>query len=215
MSQPSTTNPKQRATLMAVGGFVVGASAMAALIGLHNVFHNDKSASLRGYSSSATPEFDTSNDKVSSMPMSSPSPTSTPEASSEQDIFSASIRSMNSTATPTPAPSSSNSSPFPTSYMPTPETLMPTDYPTHDATEAPTELEDGAPDALFKRQHLRSKEVGFRLKLYWEEGYFWQERTEEKWWCMSCPDGKCERSHKMELRNCKKRSDRDATFVVT
>ena len=32
---------------------------------------------------------------------------------------------------------------------------------------------------------------------------------------MACPDGKCERSDKMELRDCKKKSDRDATFVVT
>ena len=24
----------------------------------------------------------------------------------------------------------------------------------------------------------------FRLRLYWEEGYFWQEYKEEMWWCM-------------------------------
>ena len=24
----------------------------------------------------------------------------------------------------------------------------------------------------------------FRLRLYWEEGYFWQECKEEMWWCM-------------------------------
>ena len=24
----------------------------------------------------------------------------------------------------------------------------------------------------------------FRLRLYWEDGYFWQEYKEEMWWCM-------------------------------
>ena len=32
---------------------------------------------------------------------------------------------------------------------------------------------------------------------------------------MACPDGKCEKNDKMELSNCKKKNDRDATFVVT
>ena len=32
---------------------------------------------------------------------------------------------------------------------------------------------------------------------------------------MACPDGKCMPNIKLELRNCKKRSDKDAIFVVT
>ncbi len=27
-------------------------------------------------------------------------------------------------------------------------------------------------------------EESFRLRLYWEKGYFWQESTDEMWWCM-------------------------------
>ena len=27
-------------------------------------------------------------------------------------------------------------------------------------------------------------EESFRLRLYWEDGYFWQEDKDEMWWCM-------------------------------
>lgn len=37
---------------------------------------------------------------------------------------------------------------------------------------------------------------GFRLRLYWEEGYDWQESGGEKFWCMEC-DGSCEDGDKM------------------
>ena len=60
----------------------------------------------------------------------------------------------------------------------------------------------------------RSIEVGVRLKLYWQTGYYWQENTEETWWCMSCPDGVCKLNDKLELRNCKRKSSDDAMFVV-
>ena len=26
--------------------------------------------------------------------------------------------------------------------------------------------------------------TSFRLRLYWEEGYFWQDDSDEMWWCM-------------------------------
>ena len=45
---------------MAIGGFVVGASAMAVIFGLHNAVDDEKVDSLRGYSSSSAPEIDTS-----------------------------------------------------------------------------------------------------------------------------------------------------------
>ena len=28
------------------------------------------------------------------------------------------------------------------------------------------------------------EEGSFRLRLYWEDGYFWQEYPDEMWWCM-------------------------------
>jgi hypothetical protein len=32
---------------------------------------------------------------------------------------------------------------------------------------------------------------GFRLRMYWESGYNWQESNTERFWCMEC-DGNCE-----------------------
>ena len=58
-------------------------------------------------------------------------------------------------------------------------------------------------------------ENGFRLRLYWEHGYYWQEKTDERWWCMSCgDDGICKKNDVMRLRNCKDKSDLDARFNV-
>jgi hypothetical protein len=31
----------------------------------------------------------------------------------------------------------------------------------------------------------------FRLKMYWQEGYFWQEETRERYWCVEC--AQCDR----------------------
>ena len=188
---------------MAVGGFVVGASAMAAVIGLHNIFDNGESTSLRG---------------SDQLPGSSGTASSNSESNHSSQVLS---DEMSSTATPTAAPSFiTNNSPVPT-FSPTQqlETLIPTNLPTRDG-EFPTEIpttkgEQNTSGAFTSHSILRTVEVGFRLKLYWEDGYFWQEKTNEKWWCMACIDGKCEKNSKLELRDCKKRNGHDATFVAT
>jgi hypothetical protein len=36
---------------------------------------------------------------------------------------------------------------------------------------------------------IKPKVDAFRLRLYWEKGYFWQETHVEFWWCMECRDG--------------------------
>ena len=197
---------------MVVGGFVVGASAMAAVIGLHNVFGNDESAFLRGSNQSHD-----SSDTLLQGDQSVVSQSANTVSNQSKQVIS---NQMDSTAAPTAAPSGADSSPVPT-YSPSqqPDTLFPTNLPTYDGefpTEVPTKQDElNASYVSPNHSILRAKEVGVRLKLYWEEGYFWQERYEEKWWCMACPDGKCEKNDKMELNNCKKKNDRDATFVVT
>ena len=40
-----------------------------------------------------------------------------------------------------------------------------------------------------------------RLRLYWEEGYYWQESTKEKWWCMQCKD-RCIAGTSIEIDRC-------------
>lgn len=46
----------------------------------------------------------------------------------------------------------------------------------------------------------------FQMKLYWEEGYYWQENKSEKRFCADC-NGECS-SGKVKLRECDYRKDR-------
>ena len=50
----------------------------------------------------------------------------------------------------------------------------------------------------------------FRLKMYWRNGYYWQEKTTETWWCMGCRGGACKENSVMELV-----SNRFAHFIRT
>ena len=84
------------------------------------------------------------------------------------------------------------SSPFPTTlptsmsstYLPTDETSNPTRLPTYFPTidnfptDIPTSIEDSSKTFIQVRSQ---NEIGFRLKLSWEDGYYWQEKWEEKW----------------------------------
>ncbi len=109
-------------------------------------------------------------------------------------------------AAPGYAPSVAPSTPIPT-YMPTAANEIPTDMPTQSQ-------DDIISTALVKTRAI--KETGFRLKMYWETGYYWQEQTAEKFWCMACPSGEvCNRNDKMELRSCRYKSNEDAQFIVT
>lgn len=42
----------------------------------------------------------------------------------------------------------------------------------------------------------------FKLKMYWEEGYFWQEESFERKWCMRCRGGSCGTGDKLYIENC-------------
>lgn len=42
----------------------------------------------------------------------------------------------------------------------------------------------------------------FKLKLYWEQGYFWQEETFERKWCMRCRQGFCDFGDKLYIEEC-------------
>lgn len=99
-----------------------------------------------------------------------------------------------------------------------PSTNIPTYIPTA-ADEIPTDMPTQSQDDIISTSLVKvraNKETGFRLKMYWETGYYWQESTTEKFWCMACPSGEvCNRNDKMELRNCKNKSNEDAQFVAT
>ena len=190
---------------MAARGFLLGASAVALVFVLEDLISKGESSSLRGGGSNTSQTTKhTFQDSSSS------------SSTVEQEIRGINVNDKASNdgllflPTPSPqgqasyVPSAAPSTPIPT-YMPTSAGDIP--------TEVPTQLDDKIVTSLVK---LRSNnEVGFRLKLYWETGYYWQEEVTEKFWCMSCPSGECKRYDNMVLRDCEKKTDRDAQFVVT
>jgi len=44
----------------------------------------------------------------------------------------------------------------------------------------------------------------FKLKQYWQSGYFWQERSSEPQWCLTCTDSNCIPGATLELLWCSK-----------
>lgn len=48
----------------------------------------------------------------------------------------------------------------------------------------------------------------FRIRLYWEEGYYWQESYSEKKYCMECDGSSCGDGDKVRIQKC----DGDNTY---
>ena len=206
---------------------MVGASAVAAVMATYNVLIQEdiaaNSSTLRG--SSAIPSgSDTSPSEGITNQMDSSNTTSSSEVypvvshnnatsltshyandPNSNDVaelilaIEAAARDSYSASDPLP---SSDVSLYPT-YSPTLEGVLPTFMPTNFNVFSPKAL-----------PIKRSNENEFRLKMYWEEGYYWQENTSERWWCMSCQDGNCVDNANIELQNCKVKSDLDAIFVA-
>ena len=55
----------------------------------------------------------------------------------------------------------------------------------------------------------------FRLKLYWEEGYYWQCEHIERKWCMHCRNSKCALGDEIYVSNCSDVSQRFEFVSVT
>jgi hypothetical protein len=83
--------------------------------------------------------------------------------------------SISPTATPTRVPSQAPST-SPSASPSTTPSISPTIAPT---SAVPTQSPSNTPTTL-------SSNFAFRLKLYWEQGYFWQEETIEREWCLEC-----------------------------
>jgi hypothetical protein len=233
----SESNSNRQKRLYAVAGVVFGASAVAAVMASYNIFlredRSSSSSTLRGSSSlpNTNSGKDTSVDKGSQYQRSSNVTASSPSVSTYQVI------SQNSTSFTThfsidrnsndvaelissieaathlnafvPAASSLDSTDIATTGEEM--TAIPTYSPTLELpTFAPTQSNGAPPKMLLPMK--RSNQNDFRLKLYWEEGYYWQENINERWWCLSCQEENCESGSKMELRDCTVKSDRDVTF---
>jgi hypothetical protein len=45
----------------------------------------------------------------------------------------------------------------------------------------------------------RQLQGSFRLKMFWQKGYFWQESAKEKKWCLTCRNG-CKSGSNVQIR---------------
>lgn len=44
---------------------------------------------------------------------------------------------------------------------------------------------------------------GFKLKMYWEPSYYWQESHRETFWCMQCRNNECRSGKNVQIRDCR------------
>lgn len=102
------------------------------------------------------------------------------------------------TAAPTisSAPSDAPSISFIPSFQPSEspsKSMTPTDEPTNrpssspTSTMAPSDAPSPSPSISWQPTVTPiSSSKSFKLRLYWERGYFWQEESEETFWCVEC-----------------------------
>jgi hypothetical protein len=96
-----------------------------------------------------------------------------------------------------PAPEASKPIPVPTRPNPAPvasPTARPVAPPDSTTPVPPPSMSPVAPSGSITLDT-------FIFKLYWEEGYYWQEESYERRWCIKCRNG-CNRGHKMKIVNC-------------
>jgi hypothetical protein len=201
VTSSSTSSSRSKDAAIAVRGFLIGAAVVAAFFALNElVSEGNTASSLRGGSGSDT------------FPTTEPALQGNSSKAEQEirvinlpDIKTQVSEASNDGISISYVPSAAPSTPIPT-YMPTAAGEIPTDM--------PTQFDNNVISSSLAK--LRSSnEVGFRLKLYWETGYYWQESTTEKFWCMSCPGGECERNDQIELRDCKTKNNENAQFVAT
>jgi hypothetical protein len=49
------------------------------------------------------------------------------------------------------------------------------------------------------KKDRRQVEESFRLKIFWQKGYYWQESTKERKWCLTCRNG-CKSGSNVQIR---------------
>ena len=54
--------------------------------------------------------------------------------------------------------------------------------------------------------------IPFRLRLYWEEGYCWQEEWDERKWCLECEGGICTEGSYLWLQECSSSSNQKFVY---
>jgi hypothetical protein len=59
------------------------------------------------------------------------------------------------------------------------------------------------PDKNLRGVHRKLDEIyNFQLKMYWEEGYCWQNEWEDREWCLECEGTSCGQDNHLWLKKC-------------
>lgn len=93
------------------------------------------------------------------------------------------------------------------------------EYWDQDETFEEPEFEDDEDFEEKEIRHLTRRELAsnlrFNMKLYWEEGYCWQEEWKERKWCMECDGDSCSEGDKLELQVCKNVDRQEFSWIPT
>eukprot|EP00804_Cyclotella_cryptica_P007063 CCRYP_014504-RB/>CCRYP_014504-RB protein AED:0.00 eAED:0.00 QI:354/1/1/1/0/0/2/1950/134 len=52
----------------------------------------------------------------------------------------------------------------------------------------------------------------FSLRLYWQKGYRWQGKTEEKFWCIQCTQSDCSKGSRVRVDKCDRGDSRQQFY---
>ena len=184
-----------KAAMVVVGGSIVVAGAALTVLGIEGRF--DRSSSVKEDEAMMANAVST----LPLLPTASPvlRPTLTISALfthsgraplSSSASLSTSRPSLRATSAPS-AVSVPTYLPTATTEWPTYTTEFPTystDIPTTDLDTMTTTTSAGANFPFMTRSFTTrsSTSDAFHLRLYWEQGYLWQESPLETWWCMTC-----------------------------
>lgn len=66
----------------------------------------------------------------------------------------------------------------------------------------PLEQQDVDADDLHRNRELGTNPVTFNFKLYWQQGYCWQQEWRERQWCLECPGTTCSEDEFLWINEC-------------
>ena len=186
-----------KAAMVVVGGSIVVAGAALTVLGIEGRF--DRSSSVKEDEAMMA-------NAVSTLPLlPTASPVLRPTLTSALFTHSGRAPLSSSTSVTTSRPSLRATTNAPTdvsvpTYLPTATTEWPTsttEFPTYSTDMPTTDLDTmtttttsaGANNFPFMTRSFTARSStsdAFHLKLYWEQGYLWQESPLETFWCMTC-----------------------------
>lgn len=82
--------------------------------------------------------------------------------------------------------------------------FLPQDISTMDTNSESVAVSDMTPNLRGtedRHRYLQSSST-FMLKMYWQQGYCWQEEWIERKWCMSCIGSSCEEGEMLDIEAC-------------